>query len=91
MHQLRGTLSVLSFLLLVLAGALSQAQQPRFLNIKPPSGLPIVPIMEGWIVNPDGTRSYSYGYLNRNDEAVEIPLSESNFIEPAEFLSLIHI
>lgn len=85
MHQLRGTLSVLSFLLLVLAGALSQAQQPRFLNIKPPSGLPIVPIMEGWIVNPDGTRSYSYGYLNRNDEAVEIPLSESNFIEPAEF------
>lgn len=85
MQQLRGFLSMLSFVLFALTFASGQAQQPRFLNIQAPNGLPIVPIMEGWIVNPDGTRSYSYGFFNRNDEAIEIPLGESNFIDPVEF------
>lgn len=75
----------LSILLLVLLSIPSTAQQPRFLNIQPPNGLPIVPIMEGFIANPDGTKSFSYGYLNRNKEAVDIPLGESNFLEPAEY------
>lgn len=82
MQKFRG---MLGFLLLTLVCASSQAQQPRFLTIQPPNGLPIVPIMEGWIVNPDGTSSYSYGFFNRNNEAIEIPLGESNFIDPAEF------
>lgn len=85
MQKLPKTLGILSIVLLTLVSASSQAQQPRFLNILPPEGLPIVPIMEGWIVNPDGTGSFSFGYLNRNQVAVEIPLGEDNFMDPAEY------
>ena len=76
---------ILSTLLLLLLVSQIYAQQPRFLNIPPPNGLPIVPIMEGWTSNPDGTKSYSYGFVNRNEEALDIPLGEYNFIEPAAF------
>ena len=47
--------------------------------------MPIIPVLEGWIANPDGTTSFSFGIINRNEEAVEIPLGEGNYIEPAEF------
>ncbi|MCG8506524.1 MAG: hypothetical protein MI755_18110, partial [Sphingomonadales bacterium] len=70
----------------LLAFALTaQAQQPRFLSLSPPEGLPIIPVLEGWIANPDGTYSYSFGFINRNEEAVDIPLGENNRIEPARF------
>ena len=39
----------------------------RFLSLAPPGGLPLIPVMEGWTANPDGTASYSYGIINRND------------------------
>jgi len=45
----------------------------------------IGPFMEGWYENPDGTYSISFGYLNLNDDVVEIPIGENNNIEPAEF------
>lgn len=45
----------------------------------------IAPFMEGWYENEDGTFSISFGYFNLNDETVEIPLGEDNFIEPAQF------
>ncbi len=85
MQQLGKPLSMLSFVLLALVSVSIQAQQPRFLNLAPPEGLPIIPVMEGWIANPDGSRSFSFGYLNKNKEAVEIPLGEANFMDPAEY------
>ena len=45
------------------------------------------PFFEGFYLNPDGSRTLSFGYFNRNlgDNPVYIPLGEDNFIEPAEF------
>ncbi|MEQ8955047.1 MAG: hypothetical protein RL120_13025 [Gammaproteobacteria bacterium] len=63
----------------------AEAQQPRFLSLSPPEGLPIIPVLEGWTANPDGTFSYSYGYINRNEVAIDIPVGPNNRIEPAEF------
>jgi hypothetical protein len=88
MQQSRKTLGLLSFVLLALVSVSIQAQQPRFLNLLPPEGLPIVPIVEGWIANPDGSRSFSYGFLNRNKVAVALPLGEANFMDPAEYNGL---
>jgi hypothetical protein len=72
---------------LLLAVSLSvQAQQPsRFLTLSPPDGLPIIPVLEGWVANEDGSRSFVFGYINRNDTAVDIPIGENNYMEPAEF------
>jgi len=41
--------------------------------------------MEGWYANEDGTFSISFGYLNANQDTLEIPLGPDNFIEPAQF------
>jgi hypothetical protein len=51
----------------------------------PPDGYFIIPVMEGWYGNQDGSTTVSFGYLNRNEETVEIPLGENNRIEPAQF------
>ena len=85
MQQLGKALGMLSLLLLTLASVSIHAQQPRFLSLTPPEGVPIVPIFEGWIANSDGSRSFSYGFLNRNEVTVELPLGEANFMEPAEY------
>jgi len=72
--------------LLVTVSLSIQAQQPtRFLTLSPPDGLPIIPVLEGWVANEDGSRALIFGYINRNDTAVDIPLGENNYIEPAEF------
>ena len=74
-------------LLAVVASQL-QAQQPppeRPLTIYPPAGLPVIPVMEGWYDNGDGTFTYSLGYSNLNEDVVELPLGEANFIEPSQF------
>ena len=68
--------------------SLVQAQSTetnRFLSLAPPEGLPIIPVMEGWIANSDGTTSISFGIINRNNEAMDIPVGENNFIEPAKY------
>lgn len=70
--------------LLVAFSITAQAQQPRFLSLTPPEGLPIIPVLEGWVENADNTVSFSFGVINRNEEAFDIPLGANNFIEPAE-------
>ncbi len=85
MQQLRKTLGLLSLILIALGSISTQAQQPRFLSLTPPEGLPVVPVMEGWIANPDGSRSFSFGYINRNEEAIDLPLGEANYMDPPEY------
>lgn len=66
----------------------AQAQVPigNPLALRPPVGLPVVPIFEGSYENADGSVSYSFGYLNRNtQEALSIPVGQNNRIEPAQF------
>lgn len=74
---------------LALALSTSHAQQPppsRALTLPPPTGLAIIPAMEGWYENEDGTVTISFGYHNPNLEAiVMIPFGENNRIEPAQF------
>ena len=77
-------------ILIVLANPIisAQAQSPigNPLAIKPPVGLPVVPIFEGAYENADGSVSYSFGYLNRNtDEPITVQLGQNNRIEPAQF------
>ena len=52
------------------------ADNGRFLSLTPPDGLPIIPVLEGWIDNQDGTTSFSFGIINRNEEGVDIPLGK---------------
>jgi len=50
------------------------------------SGMPVIPLMHGWIPNPDGSATIDFGYLNMNyDEAFHIPFGPDNFIVPEEF------
>ncbi len=88
MRRMYKSLLAPAALLLMAVSPPSQGQddQPRFLSLTPPEGLPIIPLMEGWVANEDGTTAISFGFINRNtDEDVEIPLGENNYIEPAEF------
>jgi hypothetical protein len=48
----------------------------------------IAPFLEGFYVNDDGSITYSFGYMNINETTVEIPIGESNLIEPAEFAGM---
>lgn len=57
----------------------------RFLSLAPPEGLPIIPVLEGWVANPDGTTSFSFGIINRNEHSLDIPVGENNRIEPAKY------
>jgi hypothetical protein len=78
----------LGFMILAASITTVQAQNPppRLLTLSPPTGLPVLPIMEGWYPNPDGSVTISFGFVNRNtEEAVDIPIGPNNFIEPAEF------
>ena len=74
---------------LLVASTVGLAQQPpaeRALTIYPPTGLPVIPVMEGWYDNEDGSVTVSFGYHNKNSEGVLIvPFGENNRIEPAEF------
>lgn len=78
--------SLILGLLVVLGMSMqAQAQQPKFLHLGLPDGFPIIPVLEGWVANADGTTSFSFGVINRNEEVVEIPLGERNYIEPAKW------
>ena len=64
------------------AGALVSAQQ---LPSEPQRqfGTSITGAFEGWFDNPDGSRSFLVGYLNRNStQALDIPIGPDNRIEP---------
>ena len=65
-----------------LAGALLSAQQ---LPSEPRRGFgaSITGAFEGWYANPDGSRTFLVGYLNRNaDQALDVPIGPDNRIEP---------
>lgn len=73
--------AVLVLLVTACASLMSAAQIP----LAPPSakGQTVTPVFEGWYTNPDGTRTLSFGYFNRNyGEALEIPVGPDNFFEP---------
>ena len=81
---------------LLLCGAVAaatelEAQGPNGrwpLQPRGPGGRTLAPFMEGWYANEDGTYSISFGYLNLNQDTLEIPVGEDNFLEPAEFNGL---
>ncbi len=88
MRQFHRTIALLAFGLTAVFSLQAQAQSAdngRFLSLAPPTGLPLIPVMEGWIANPDGTTSFSFGFINRNEEALDIPLGSNNYIEPAKY------
>lgn len=59
------------------------------LQLLRPAGGPVVPIFEGWYVNPDGTHQLCFGYFNVNtEEVLEIPVGRDNHVEPEEFNGL---
>jgi len=64
-----------------------QAQVDPWQNApQPDTGRQVVPFMEGWYDNGDGTYTISFGYLNRNlNEVIDIPIGERNRIEPAKY------
>ena len=56
---------------------------PLSAQIQYRSGVDVTPAYEGWTLNPDGTFSLYFGYLNRNyEEELEIPVGPNNRIDP---------
>lgn len=87
MRTMRITLTSVVFGLLATVAFTASAQSTdtgRFLSLAGPEGLPIIPVLEGWIDNQDGTTSFSFGVINRNEVAVDIPLGESNYMVPEQ-------
>ena len=70
------------------------AQLPGGRPLTPPgpTGEFVAPYFDGWFKNPDGSRTFSFGYLNRNTDpqlgVIEIPIGPDNFIEPARYNGL---
>jgi len=85
MSTLRKTAASAVITLLALIAVTAHAQQPRFLSLTPPEGLPVIPVLEGWVANPDGSRSFSFGIINRNEHAIDLPIGDANFVEPARY------
>src|SRR5690606_12588921 len=71
---------------ITLLGAAPVIGQTRPLAPMPSTGLAVSPFMEGWYQNPDGSRTISFGYLNRNqNDIIYLPFGDRNLLEPAEF------
>lgn len=88
MRTKTNTITSLVFGILAVAASAVSAQSVdngRFLSLAPPEGLPVIPVLEGWIANADGTTSFSFGIINRNEVAIDIPVGEANRIEPAKY------
>jgi hypothetical protein len=85
-----GTLAALVAGVFVLGSGPLGAQERRFpLQPAAPEDRPVVPFMEGWYDNGDGSVTISFGYFNLNhDSIVEIPLGEANRIEPGPYQGL---
>ena len=87
MRTMRLSLAAVVFGLLATVASTVSAQSTdngRFLSLPPPEGLPIIPVLEGWIDNQDGTTSFSFGVINRNEVPVDIPLGENNYMVPEQ-------
>src|SRR5690349_12665730 len=69
------------FSIVVLSVAFSTS--PLSAQIQYRSGVDVTPAYEGWTLNPDGTFSLYFGYLNRNyQEELEIPVGPNNTVDP---------
>ena len=69
----------------VAIAAVAEAQTPRApLTLEPigASGEAIWPAFESWARNEDGTLTLLLGYMNRNDEVMEIPIGDDNRMGP---------
>jgi hypothetical protein len=69
---------------LLIAGTVILSGQQR-LPIEPfrQFGSSVTPAFEGWFENPDGTRSFLIGYLNRNSQqSLDVAIGPDNRIEP---------
>jgi hypothetical protein len=81
----------LAALLVPSARLAAQVHEPPRLPLAPPTpyGGIVAPYFDGFFTNPDGSRTFSFGYLNRNTDVelgiIEIPIGPDNFIEPAQF------
>jgi hypothetical protein len=76
--------SVSALIVIVLASVLLSAQAIQ-LPMEPPRdfGTSITASMEGWFDNPDGTKTFIVGYLNRNaKQEIDVPIGPNNNIEP---------
>ena len=66
--------------------AMADEQAPAMqLPMEPPRefGTSITGSMEGWFDNPDGSKTFIIGYLNRNSKMeIDVPVGENNKIEP---------
>ena len=59
--------------------------QQVFIPIEPAKqfGSGVTPSYEGWFNNPDGTKTFLIGYLNRNrSQEVDVPIGPNNHIDP---------
>jgi hypothetical protein len=66
---------------LVLAPALRPAAQSLSYN----SGQNVAPAYEGWEEEPDGSRYFLFGYMNRNwEEELDIPVGPNNSFSPGD-------
>ena len=71
----------------VLITPAAEAQIPRApLALEPigATGEAIWPAFESWTRNEDGTVTMVMGYMNRNEEIVEIPIGEDNRMGPGD-------
>jgi len=69
-------------LVIAAAGVLPAAQQFPSEPFRE-FGASVTAAFEGWYDNPDGSRTFLVGYLNRNvGQAVDIPIGPNNRIEP---------
>ena len=65
-------------LALVVAGLQGADAQTLYLR-----GQSVQPVFEGWELNPDGTYTMWFGYMNRNyEEEPIVPVGENNFFSP---------
>lgn len=72
------------------AGLTAQVHEPGRLPLAPPPqyGGVIAPYFDGYFTNADGSRTFSFGYLNRNTDpgsVIEISIGPDNFIEPSRY------
>ena len=86
MQKLKTLLFLWTSLFLVegLAQQIDLSRQTWSAEVIRPSGLPVIPLFDGWYPNDDGTRTICFGYFNMNTEqTLDVPLGDRNRVEPA--------
>lgn len=71
-----------AFLLVSSLAFLKAQQAPYTGQVRLARGQDVTPAFEGWMPNPDGTRSMYFGYMNRNyEEELDIPIGPDNNVD----------